>query len=231
VLVKPLGYSALYEKTSADSEFRQFATSLYSYVVNNQARSAVIVSQDNTVVTHGSFANGFRSGEYDASSIDRKARDKLLENLKDQKVNLAQAFVEREETVKTVASTAKTIASVLTNLHKGNFSGAAKALGIKPPKRGQRKFLKEYANDTANAVGNGWLALQYGWKPLLNDVYGAAETLAQASLGVENKNGVYTTTSGQSKKNLRHRSMINYAGPAGYGGYNRVVFQCDGFYL
>lgn len=231
-LVKPLNYSATYETTFADSEQHQYETRLYTVSPpgNVPPYGVVYVYQDSSTITHNSFQLGFRVPTYNASSVADRATKKLLEVLKDQKVNVAQAFAEREETVKTVTQSAKTIASVLTNLHKGNFSGAAKALGISPPKRGQRRFNKAFANDSANAVGNGWLALQYGWRPLLQDTYGAAETLAQASLGPENKNSVYSKSHGQSRFPLALSQRVVNSNP-GWTGYDSTVFSCNGFYL
>lgn len=233
VLLKPLGYLATYVKSKADYEQHQFEVRTYTVPPSgvSPAYQVPYVYQDDSTVAHNSFINGFRTGEYDADSVDREAKKKLLKNLKDQKVNLAIAFAEREKTVQTVISSARAIAGVLTNLRKGNFVGAAKALGVSPPKRGSRRFIREYANNASNAIGNGWLALQYGWKPLLSDVFGTAQLLAQASMGSENRNAVYAIASGQSKKRLDHRSMVKYPGPPGYSGFDSVLFECKGFYL
>jgi hypothetical protein len=231
-MIKPLAYSANYYEARADREQREVEMRLYAYSPpgGGPAVQVPYVFQNSTTISHNSFALGFRKGSYDASSVDRRATDKLLENLKDQKFNAPQAFAEREQTMKTVTGAAKTVASALTNLRKGNFAGAAKAFGIKPPKRGQRRFNRDFANDSANAIGDGWLALQYGWKPLLQDVYGASETLAQASLGPENKNSVYSVTSGQSRKSLElSQRVVN--DNSGYTGYDSTLYTCKGFYL
>jgi hypothetical protein len=231
VLVKPLDYNATYESITGDYNQVQKATRIY-YVSppgGGPATPVEYVYQDSTTITHNVISLGFRTGEYNASSMLDRANNKLLDNLKDMKVNAAQAFAEREETVKTVTQTIKTVAKTLTKLKKGDFAGAAKALGIKPPKRGQRRFNKDFANDAANAVGNGWLALQYGWKPLIQDVHGAAETLAQASMGPENKNSVYAVSSGTSRKSLALNQMQSFSTPD-WSGYDSILYSCDGFY-
>lgn len=221
--IPPLSYSATYQKKSASSD--SHSTEMRSIAVSipgGGSYQAPYVYQDSTQESKNIYALGFIPNRIDSTAIaacQRKATNKLLENLKDSKVNLAQAFAEREQTCKTVTSAMKTVASALTNLKKGNFSGAAKAFGVKPPKRGQRRFNKEFANDATNAVTNGWLALQYGWKPLLQDVYGAAETLAQASLGPTNRNSIYSVVSGRSSRiyeeNTREVGVI----PANWSGY------------
>lgn len=231
-LVRPLSYTLdMYEAHADRSQYQQ---EIRLYAVSPGGGAPVVqvpyMYQNSTVNSHNIFAIGFITGEYDAASVDRRATGKLLENLKDQKVNVAQAFAEREQTVKTVTSAIKSVASAITNLRKGNFAKAAGAFGIKPPKRGQRRFNRDFANDSANAVSNGWLALQYGWKPLLQDVYGAAETLAQASMGPENKNSIYSITSGQSRKSLDQRKLTVNSNP-GWSGYDSTLQTCEGFYL
>lgn len=100
--------------------------------------------------------------------------------MKDQKVNLAQAFAERQQTLDLLAATAVKIAESFNNLKKGNVVAAARALGgINPSRKMKKKFRKEFERDPKQAAANGWLALQYGWKPLLDDVYGLAELTAQ----------------------------------------------------
>jgi hypothetical protein len=222
----PLGFQGEFRESSADGYSRTFD----KQVVNDPSSSSwyEIVTNDNTVRTHNVFVVGnlpdaLLSG---ISDLDRKARQKTLENLKGMSVNIAQATAEREQTVKTVTSAAKAIAGVLTNLRKGNFAGAAGSLGISPPKRGHRKFRKEYANDTANAVGNGWLALQYGWKPLLNDVYGSVEALAKAKVGT---NMIFFVASGQSQKKFEEKKRVVTSPPSGYSGTNITYQEYDGF--
>ncbi|DAD50014.1 maturation protein [ssRNA phage Gephyllon.4_21] len=231
-LVKPLVYTATYEVTTARYFQRQHATRIFNVIPGGGGDPYPVnyLYQDSTTETHNVFSLGFRIGEYDASSALDRANNKLLDSLKDQKVNVAQAFAEREMTVKTVTDTVSTIAKTFVQLKKGNFTGAAKALGIKPPKRGQRRFNKEFVNDAANAVGNGWLALQYGWRPLLQDVYGSAQTLAQASLASDNRNSIYAVATGLSRKNLALNQMKSDS-VAGWSGSSRTLWTCDGFYL
>lgn len=144
-----------------------------------------------------------------------KVTNRNLDKMKDSSINVAVAYAEREETVKTVTNTIKTVSRVLHNLHSGNFGGAAKALGIKPPKRARRRFEKAYsesstANDIANAVTGGWLGLQYGWKPLLQDVHGMAEQLAKVNLRGENCNTVRCAVSSRASQTFRDVKTTKY---------------------
>lgn len=115
--------------------------------------------------------------------LDRKARAEVLTRIKDMKVNMAQAFAEREQTVRLFADTAKRIANTLISLKHGNIIEAASHLGLPVSSKRQRARVRSRVRSAprraANQVANDWLALQYGWKPLLSDITGAAESLAK----------------------------------------------------
>jgi len=87
--------------------------------------------------------------------------------VKDQKVNLAQTFAEYRQVQNMFASNATTIAKALRQLTRGDTRGVFKTLGVKP------KQLR-------GTISNRWLELQYGWKPLVNDLYGAVQELQTA---------------------------------------------------
>lgn len=124
------------------------------------------------------FVGGFSNANLDTrlitpdvrSRIDAAAVNASLSDLKNSKVNLGIAFAERKRTADLIVGTAKRFAAALTNLKKGSIPGALSALGY----NGKRKVPK-----ATRELSSDWLAIQYGWKPLLNDVYGLAEALAQ----------------------------------------------------
>ncbi len=92
-----------------------------------------------------------------------KAEVGALLKLKDQKVNLAQAFAERGQIATMFATNITRIAKAYHDLKRGNIKGAARQLGIVPPRRMPRE------------LAGRWLELQYGWKPLLSDIHGVVE--------------------------------------------------------
>jgi len=53
------------------------------------------------------------------------------------------------------------------------------AVGITVGKRARRKFNRSYAQNQSKAIANGWIKAQYGVRPLLQDIVGAAESLAE----------------------------------------------------
>lgn len=165
--------------------------------VNNGPGSASYSA--GSVFTQNIFSQPFLVDDTDTwvTKLRDEAVRKLLEGLKDMSFNAAQAYAERSQTANLVASTATRLAKSYRSLRNGNLAKAARDLGITPPKRAGRRFKRDYPTDQANAVGNAWLELQYGWKPLLSDVYGSMETLAKA----QNKpNTIYKKKNGRKKR-------------------------------
>jgi len=94
----------------------------------------------------------------------RQAKYKALNKARDMKVNVAVLFGEGRQTVRMIAETAKTLGKAYRQFRKGQFSKAAKTLGIKKP---------------TGSAANNWLSYSYGWSPLISDVKGMAELAAQ----------------------------------------------------
>jgi len=137
-------------------------------------------------------------------SLDTNARKALYSNISDKdSLNLAVSLAEMRETVGLVASTATRLGLAYRNLRRGRVRDAFTALGIHPkqklskndirlaglPKRKggwtagyhQKHMLSlvpQSQRKLDNFAANAWLELQYGWKPLLSDVYGAAKFAA-----------------------------------------------------
>lgn len=159
------------------------------------------------------------------SALRDKATNNLLKNLRNSSFNAAQALAERKQTANLFSSTATRVAKSIISLRKGNFVKAASELGVLPRKRARRRFNSQYAVDQAKAVGNGWLELQYGWKPLLSDVYGSMETLAKANNPQGNPNTVYRKVSGFARRHANPTKTTNTALPSGYSGISTLVQQ------
>lgn len=77
-------------------------------------------------------------------------------------VNLGEMWGERRETVAMIKDKVDRIRWAHTALKRGNLRNAAEYLGLNP------NGLKSQSRSLAN----GWLELQYGWRPLLTDIWG-----------------------------------------------------------
>lgn len=100
-------------------------------------------------------------------SLVNTALIKARLKLKDGKVNLGVAWAERSRTAHLVGDTAIRLARSYRFLRSGQVRNAMNTLGISSSKREPR----------GSNVPRKWLELQYGWKPLYSDVYGACDAL------------------------------------------------------
>lgn len=117
-------------------------------------------------------------------SVNDESISRSLSRLKGMKVNLGVAFGERKQTSQLLLGTASRIAGAIRGLRQGNLAKVANSLGLSQQRvtstvNGARK--KSSRLSPSKAFANEWLALQYGWKPLLSDVYKSAEGLAALS--------------------------------------------------
>ncbi|DAD50304.1 maturation protein [ssRNA phage Gerhypos.1_22] len=104
----------------------------------------------------------------DGNDEDR-AIIKALSKLKNQKVNLAQAFAEREQLVKMFYDNANTICHTIEAFRRKN------------PKYLWEYIRKNEGRNRGKNVPKNWLELQYGWKPLMSDIQGSADQIAASS--------------------------------------------------
>jgi len=121
-------------------------------------------------------ANSFSPAQI--SESDDLCNQKLLAKVKGSTVNMGVVWGERQKTIDLVTNTITNVAGAYGDLRRGDFMGAARHLGVAGRKRANSRFNTNYAKNKAKALGSGWLELQYGWKPLLTDVFGAVEELA-----------------------------------------------------
>lgn len=159
-----------------------------SYVTHQVPNKGLSTYTDTTIPTSPSFytatetgipISAISSGYDERLEAHTKASSAMLSSIKDMKVNLAQAAAEAHQVANMFAVTARRITSSFTALRRGNFSKAVSYLGVGVRPTSFTRYKTTYAKDPFRAAASAWLELQYGWKPLLADVYGAAETIAR----------------------------------------------------
>lgn len=109
-----------------------------------------------------------------SSNDDIALLGKLREKIAGTSFNMGVFLGEGREALDMIARTATTLARSMRALKRGDIAGAARALHVKPPpsSRYTRRGVAE------NEVSSRWLELQYGWMPLISDVYEGAGYLA-----------------------------------------------------
>lgn len=111
-----------------------------------------------------------------------ESKMRCLSSMSNMQMNLAQAYAERRQTANMLIQTVNRFATFAVAFRRGNFRAANNILRgrdglfgghvVRLPTR-RRPF------NSRDAFANAWLEYSYGWKPLVNDVFGAAELLAQ----------------------------------------------------
>lgn len=88
------------------------------------------------------------------------------------------------KTTDLLADRARQLAKALLAAKNGRFAQAAAALGVGGSRKVSPSTSKRHRDDAGpqdpQRISDGWLELQYGWKPLLADVYDLADTIAKA---------------------------------------------------
>lgn len=117
----------------------------------------------------------------------------VLSHLKRSSINLGQAFAERKQTANLIITNVNRLVSVALAIKKGKLNhahsllfneGSLKNKGrlkdLLPGRKVLGKGHKRRSDVPAAAsnLSNYWLEYSYGWRPLLQDIYGAAELLA-----------------------------------------------------
>jgi hypothetical protein len=108
-------------------------------------------------------------------AINASALNGSLIKLKGMKVNVGNTLGEGKQTVNMILGTARKIGNSLRALRRGNFRNAAIALGLAPKSRRNGQSL---GKSSSKALADEWLALQFGWIPLVSDVYEGVGDLA-----------------------------------------------------
>jgi len=93
----------------------------------------------------------------------------------DLQANLAQDLVQIGQTNRMILNTARRIRKAIQSVKRGNFSAAAEALW----QNQSPKYRKGGGPSRNSNVASNWLELQYGWKPLLQDIHGSMNALAK----------------------------------------------------
>jgi len=157
---------------------------------------------------HNALSYALSNGHQDqAESQCIRNSYEVLEGVK---VNLAQFFAERHQTINMIASTARRIVHAVNSLRRLRLKDAYSSLGIQVSVGKLTAFERfVYGNDPKGFTSDGrsykailrahkvrriaslpepvradlllsryWLELQYGWRPLLQDVRDTAELLA-----------------------------------------------------
>jgi len=129
------------------------------------------------------------------NNLKAAAEVKALLGLSNGDVNLGEALAESRETLGMITSSAVKLGEGIMHMSQGKYRKAAKSLGVSPKD-------KKYKD-----ISQAWLSLQYGWKPLMADIYGLLEELRKGL----NRHQVVTSSAVVSDS-----TSLDQGHPAGY---------------
>lgn len=100
------------------------------------------------------------------SNLVNRVKQKVLERVRDSDINIAVTYAERERTLSMLGSSLGRLGRAYSAARSGNFQDAA-------------AFLTggNSGRSVSGSVASGWLELQYGWLPLMSDIFGYCKTL------------------------------------------------------
>lgn len=159
-------------------------------------------------------------GTFPSLTVDatNKATRKLYKAVDGARLNIAQFFAERKQTAELLASTAARIASAARSLRRADLRGFATSLSLSGSETRTLKqnWRRVERTPTHMRVSSHWLEYVYGWRPLLQDCYDAAELLAEQISTYEGPEGELRTTSSV-------RTPFSFRGSVPYGSEGGVI--------
>jgi hypothetical protein len=135
----------------------------------------------NFTSTRPLYAGGYPDGIGFVTPNETNARNRNYAKMVDKLGNASQwanNLLEARESIDSVVGRAGQLLSFARNLRKGNFSGAAKALGQPKPSTKQMRSL-----DKAKSFGDQFLEFHFGWVPMVQDIGSALDTLNKTDFG------------------------------------------------
>lgn len=104
------------------------------------------------------------------NSLRASLISKLHDRVKDQVAGWGENVAQGRQSIKMIGARLGQIGRAAAALRRGDFAAAARQLGVSP-RNGGNAFSSAYARNRTKAFASAWLELQYGWLPLLSDIY------------------------------------------------------------
>lgn len=130
-----------------------------------------------------------------------KVQSRLAEAVREHSFNMGIALAESPQTFRMIALNLKRISVALNAVKHGRLDQAARALGTSPSAtyygttfRGRKAIVGGNRKLVSEDISSMWLEIQYGWRPLINDVYEAMKAF-EAKTAPPRKSVVVASTS------------------------------------
>lgn len=105
------------------------------------------------------------------TNAENKAVLEVVDKARNQKLDLSESLVDVDKSFLLVARRVSQVLKAWEHARHLRWYDALRELGITKMSGSQKKRLRKLWNDRASA----WLEIQYGWLPLLSDIYAGVE--------------------------------------------------------
>lgn len=130
--------------------------------------------------------------------------------------NLAQDIAQANRTVDVIFDSATRMANAANAARRGDIPGVIDVLW----KSSTPKFKPGKEPKRGGSTASNWLAFQYGWKPLLDDIDGAMKALAKYH--TDTRGSVRMVTASARKVIVSRSDILQHGGRTKIGTINRV---------
>lgn len=179
-----------YHRSGSGSNTPNFRSTPKRLLPNN-AYSGNIVETNDAQAYYGRFTNNtsfantwdktsrlfyveWPSAAHSSAAVNNALRAIIAQANAGISANIAQDLAQFGQTRRLVAQNATRIAQSISALRRGDIRRASSALSGQPLKRGRGNESRRKV-PTSKQLAENWLELQYGWKPLLNDIHDSLE--------------------------------------------------------
>jgi len=147
----------------------------YTMTLKNRVEDDYRLHSDNVVgdVWYYTDRTGFTFSDPWSSNDDLRILDKLRDHIAGSGFNAGVTSAESLKTIKMIAHRARTLRKSLVDFTSGHRRSAAERLAT--TRSLQRRASREMR--VSQPTSSAWLELQYGWRPLVQDVYDGARFL------------------------------------------------------
>lgn len=104
-------------------------------------------------------------------NVYNKAYDRFKDKVYADSAGMAVNMAQRQQAADMIASNCTTLYNAARQTRSGNFSAAARSLGLTDAPGGMRN------RGLAKNFGRNWLMLHFGWEPIIKDLYASAAIL------------------------------------------------------
>lgn len=153
------------------------------------------------------------------SHLSDAAITSCLKQLKRERVNLGVAFGERKQVVRMFQGTTRTINKQVENYvnkRPADWRKAKRTLPFSVGRLVPGGSLLSRVQEMRKRLPNSYLELTYGWTPLLNDLYGTCQALAEQDVRGNRYHASVRSFSAETDREVQEISYSHFSPKCGY---------------